>query len=77
MEIVIVVDHNGALYEHLKLTLPGVTVLANLFAQGVSGNRNTGVLHTKTPLVALLDDDVSAHMTAGSTGCWSRLPTRR
>ena len=61
VEVVIVVDHNDALYEHLKRTLPGVTVLANLFARGVSGNRNTGVLHAKTPLVALLDDDVRAH----------------
>lgn len=60
-EIVVVVDHNGKLYDHLKTTMSGVTVLENRFARGVSGNRNTGVAHTRTPLIALLDDDAYAH----------------
>jgi len=60
-QIVVCVDHNDNLFEYVRSTLPGVTVLANRFARGVSGNRNTGVLHTTTPLVALLDDDAYAH----------------
>jgi hypothetical protein len=38
-----------------------VTVVANRFGPGVSGNRNTGVSHTTTELVAMLDDDALAH----------------
>jgi hypothetical protein len=37
-----------------------VTVLANRYAAGGSGNRNTAVTATRTPLVALLDDDARA-----------------
>jgi GT2 family glycosyltransferase len=57
-EVVIVVDHNPALYRRARRDLPGVTVLENLFAQGVSGNRNTGAFHTHTALIAFMDDDV-------------------
>ena len=59
-EIVVVVDHNPAMYERVKRELPGVTVLANAYAQGVSGNRNTGAFHARTPLIAFLDDDIIA-----------------
>jgi len=59
-EIVVVVDHNPGLYHRARRDLPGVTVLENLYAQGVSGNRNTGAFHTHTPLIAFLDDDTIA-----------------
>jgi glucosyl-dolichyl phosphate glucuronosyltransferase len=59
-EIVVVVDHNQALYRRARRDLAGVTVLENLYAAGVSGNRNTGAFHTTTPLIAFLDDDVTA-----------------
>ncbi|MEV0900618.1 glycosyltransferase family 2 protein [Actinoplanes sp. NPDC049802] len=59
-EIVVVVDHNPAMYERIQRELPGVTVLQNAFAQGVSGNRNTGAFHAGTPLIAFLDDDIIA-----------------
>jgi glucosyl-dolichyl phosphate glucuronosyltransferase len=59
-EIVVTVDYNDVLYERATRELDGVTVLANRFARGVSGNRNTGVFHTTTPIVALLDDDARA-----------------
>jgi GT2 family glycosyltransferase len=59
-EIVVVVDHNPALYRRARRELIGVTVLENLYAQGVSGNRNTGAFHTHTPLIAFLDDDTVA-----------------
>ena len=59
-EVVVVVDHNPALYRQARRDLVGVTVLENLYAQGVSGNRNTGAFHTSTPLIAFLDDDTVA-----------------
>jgi GT2 family glycosyltransferase len=59
-EIVIVVDHNPELYRRARRDLVGITVLENLYAQGVSGNRNTGAFHTHTPLIAFLDDDTIA-----------------
>jgi GT2 family glycosyltransferase len=62
-EVVVVVDHNPALYRRARRDLVGATVLENLYTQGVSGNRNTGAFHTKTPLIAFLDDDVVAEET--------------
>lgn len=59
-EIVVVVDHNPALYRRARRDLAGVTVLENLYAPGVSGNRNTGAFHTSTALIAFLDDDTVA-----------------
>ena len=59
-EIVVVVDHNEALYRQARRDLAGVTVLENLYAPGVSGNRNTGAFHTGTSLIAFLDDDTMA-----------------
>jgi len=62
-EIVVVVDHNEALYQRARRDLPGVTVLENLYAQGASGTRNSGAFHTQTPLIAFLDDDTVASPT--------------
>ena len=59
-EIVVVVDHNAALYLRARRDLAGVTVLENLYTPGASGNRNTGAFHTRTPLIAFLDDDTVA-----------------
>jgi GT2 family glycosyltransferase len=59
-EIVVVVDHNSKLYRQVRRDLAGVTVLENVYAQGVSGTRNTGAFHTRTSLIAFLDDDTQA-----------------
>jgi glucosyl-dolichyl phosphate glucuronosyltransferase len=59
-EVVVVIDHNEPLLQRAGTELTGVTVLANRFARGVGGARNTGAFHTSTPLVALLDDDARA-----------------
>ncbi|GGK91575.1 glycosyltransferase family 2 protein [Mangrovihabitans endophyticus] len=59
-EIVVVVDHNPAMFRRVRRDLPGVTVLENRYEKGVSGNRNTGAFHTTTELIAFLDDDVVA-----------------
>jgi GT2 family glycosyltransferase len=61
VEIVVVVDHNDELLARVRRELPEVTALANRYGRGVSGNRNTGVEHTGTDAIALLDDDSSAH----------------
>jgi GT2 family glycosyltransferase len=59
-QIVVVVDHNTPFFHRIRRDLPGITVLENRYAQGVSGNRNTGALHVTTPIVAFLDDDIAA-----------------
>jgi GT2 family glycosyltransferase len=59
-EIVVVVDHNTTFFHQIRRDLPGVTVLENAYAQGVSGNRNTGGFHAQTSLIAFLDDDTAA-----------------
>ncbi|GAA0814035.1 glycosyltransferase [Spirilliplanes yamanashiensis] len=60
VEVVVVVDHNPALFERARRELTSVTVLENRFEQGASGNRNTGAQHTTTPLIAFLDCDIAA-----------------
>ncbi|GAA3269033.1 glycosyltransferase [Dactylosporangium vinaceum] len=58
--VVVVVDHNPALLERATRELPGTTVVANASERGASGARNTGVEHTTSPFIALLDDDATA-----------------
>ncbi|MDQ7905783.1 glycosyltransferase family 2 protein [Phytohabitans sp. ZYX-F-186] len=60
-KVVVAVDHNPELLARVRRELPGVTAVGNEHARGVSGTRNTGVAHTGTPVVALLDDDTVAH----------------
>lgn len=60
-EVVVVVDHNPALYARARTEFTGVTVLENAFRRGASGNRNTGAFHTTAPIIALLDGDSRAH----------------
>jgi cellulose synthase/poly-beta-1,6-N-acetylglucosamine synthase-like glycosyltransferase len=62
-EIVVVVDHNTAFFHRIRRDMPGITVLENAYAKGVSGNRNTGAFHATTPIVAFLDDDITAGPT--------------
>jgi GT2 family glycosyltransferase len=66
-EIVVVVDHDPALFRRIRRDLGGVTVLENLYAPGAPGSRNTGAFHTSTSLIAFLDDDTVAgeHWLAG------------
>ena len=62
-EIIVVVDHNPDLFERAKAEFPGVTVLENTSLRGASGNRNTGAFHSRSELIAFLDDDTVAHPT--------------
>jgi glycosyltransferase involved in cell wall biosynthesis len=63
--VVVVVDHNERLLHLARRGLAaagpiGVTVLPNRQQRGVCGTRNTGVLATRTDLVAFLDSDIVA-----------------
>jgi GT2 family glycosyltransferase len=59
-QVVVTVDHNAELFVRAKQELTGVTVVANELPCGASGNRNTGIGHTNTPFIVLLDDDAQA-----------------
>jgi glucosyl-dolichyl phosphate glucuronosyltransferase len=65
-EIVVVVDHNQALFDRLVAELsawrdgPQITIAANREHQGLSGGKNTGVSYATGNIVAFLDDDARA-----------------
>jgi glycosyltransferase involved in cell wall biosynthesis len=59
-EIIVVVDHNPALYGALAAALPDITVVENREERGLSGGKNTGVSIAKGDVVAFLDDDAVA-----------------
>jgi glucosyl-dolichyl phosphate glucuronosyltransferase len=61
VKVVVAVDHNEALFERATREIDGVVVVRNELPRGASGNRNSGIRHTDTELVALLDGDTYAH----------------
>lgn len=62
VEVLVVVDHCEELMV-LAAGLPGVRVLVNSEARGLSGARNTGVGAAVAQIVAFLDDDAFAEPT--------------
>ncbi len=58
--IILVIDHNPALFTRAQSRFQDVTVLENREAKGLSGARNTGVAAAHQPLIAFLDDDAVA-----------------
>lgn len=59
-QVIVVVDHNPALYERFQAEYLGLEVIPNRFERGLSGARNTGVQHSKGDVVVFLDDDARA-----------------
>ena len=59
-QIVLVIDHNDELYDMCVARWPQHHVVANRFAKGLSGARNTGVTEAAGDVIAFLDDDASA-----------------
>jgi O-antigen biosynthesis protein len=59
--VLVVVDHNPALYARVRDAAPAdVVVTPNRHRPGLSGARNTGVVLAGTDVVAFLDDDAVA-----------------
>jgi cellulose synthase/poly-beta-1,6-N-acetylglucosamine synthase-like glycosyltransferase len=63
LEIIIVIDHNPALFRHVREVIKGVLVLENREAQGLSGARNSGIAVAQGDLIAFMDEDASADPT--------------
>jgi GT2 family glycosyltransferase len=59
-EIILVIDHNRALFERARRTFAGVQVVENDHSQGCSGARNCGAEHAKGEILAFIDDDARA-----------------
>ena len=60
-EIVVIVDHNRALFERARAELTDVVVVENAGPRGLSGAKNTALQVAASPVVAFLDDDAVAH----------------
>lgn len=59
-EVVVVIDHNEALFERAQAAFTAATVARNDERQGLSGARNTGVRTASGDIVLFLDDDAVA-----------------
>src|SRR3954454_17431678 len=59
-ELILVVDHNPDLHLKLKDAYRDAIVVENVYEQGLSGGRNTGVATATGDVVAFLDDDAVA-----------------
>jgi glycosyltransferase involved in cell wall biosynthesis len=59
-EIIVIIDHNPALFERAKAAFPQATVIENEYPQGASGSRNSGIKVATGSIIACLDDDAIA-----------------
>lgn len=59
-EVIVVIDHNAALYQRARQTLKNITVIENQEAQGLSGARNSALALAKGSVIAFIDEDATA-----------------
>ena len=59
-EVIVVIDHNDALFDRVRIEILGIKVIVNTGRRGLSGARNAGVAVATGDIVAFLDDDAEA-----------------
>jgi len=59
-EVILVIDHNPALFDRARAAFPNVVVIENRQPRGLSGARNSGVAVAQGAVIAFLDEDALA-----------------
>lgn len=59
-QIIVVIDHNPALFVRAQRHLVGVVIIENLEQRGLSGARNSGLRVAQGDIVAFMDEDAIA-----------------
>lgn len=59
-EIIVVIDHNEALYSRALQQFPDIQVVRNTQQKGLSGARNSGIVYASGAVIAFIDDDATA-----------------